>query len=299
MLNVRELNIIYEGLDRVDGSATFGFGTSSLKLIAKACSLPSGETKALASVSGPIEVRPNLELASQATLDVHVRPLASISGTDSKALATTLKAILTPALLLSHHPRTLVQIVGQALCGSHSGSGLGSAGKGWNASLIASLVNASSAALVNASSVPMRGVVCAVSVGRLPSQKETILILDPSEPELPRLSGGGCFAFLFSSVLASVSPSETNIPSCSLLWTSYTTKTPFDESELMQAQKLAEKGARQVWGTLKESVGWMERSSITVQEWKKERKRIVKETTQETSIQVDGDNEVDDEKMEI
>ncbi|KAI0918491.1 hypothetical protein AcV5_002471 [Taiwanofungus camphoratus] len=278
---LRKLTVVYEGLDRVDGSARFGFG----------------QTQSLTSVSGPIEVRPNLEIPSQATLDVQIRPLASISGTDSKALALVLKAILTPALLLSQHPRTLVQIVGQALCGSDSGHGTGSVGKGWNASLIASLVNASSAALINASSVPMRGVVCAVSIGRLPSTSGTTLVLDPTEMELSRLTGGGCFAFLFSSVLSSSPKDTADIPPCSLLWTNYTANTPFDESELSSAHGLAEQGAREVWKTLKDSVSWMEKSSTTESEWKtrtKDKEELLSSTNEETSEQ-----ELDDEKMEI
>ncbi|KZT70004.1 ribosomal protein S5 domain 2-like protein [Daedalea quercina L-15889] len=275
---LREISIMYERLDRVDGSARFGFG----------------ETKALASVSGPIEVRPNLELPSQAALDIHIRPLASISGTDSKALAANLKGILSPALLLSQHPRALVQIVGQALCGTDSGSGMGSVGRGWNASLIASLVNASSAALINASSVPMRGVVCAVAIGRLPTESGVELILDPSEAEIPRLTGGGCFAFLFSAVLASTSSSAPDAPPCSLLWTNYTTNTPFDEAELKRAKELAEDGAREVWKTLKESVGTLDASHVsTMRKTKKEPQAM-----EEVSHTEDADGS-DDAKMEI
>ncbi|KAF9814143.1 hypothetical protein IEO21_05281 [Rhodonia placenta] len=277
---LREITLNYEGLDRVDGSARFGFG----------------ETKALASVSGPIEVRPNLELPSQATLDIHIRPVAAISGTDSKALAATLKAILTPALLLARHPRTLIQVVGQALCGSDTGSGIGSAGRGWNASLTASLVNASSAALLNAGSVPMRGVVCAVSVGRIASgnEKEALLVLDPAEAELPRLSGSGCFAFLFSSVLPITSLNEADIPPCSLLWTNYSATTPFNESELHRARTLAERGAQVVWGKLKESVAWMEASS-TGKGTQPKRERAGQQQEQFP----ESESEVDDNKMEI
>ncbi|KAH9836286.1 ribosomal protein S5 domain 2-type protein [Rhodofomes roseus] len=273
---LREISIVYERLDRVDGSARFGFG----------------ETKSLASVSGPIEVRANLELPSQATLDIHIRPLASISGTDSKALSATLKGILSPALLLSHHPRTLVQIVGQALCGTDSGSGMGSVGRGWSANLIASLVNASSAALISASSVPMRGIVCAVAVGRLPSESALKLVLDPSEAEMPRLSGGGCFAFLFSVVLSSASSSTQEVPPCSLLWTNYTTNTPFDEAELKRARELAEGGAREVWKILKESISTMDAShASTIQ-----KTRAEPEAMEEVPSHAEDS---DDAKMEI
>ncbi|EIW54831.1 exosome non-catalytic core subunit RRP46 [Trametes versicolor FP-101664 SS1] len=262
---MREVTIAYEGLDRVDGSARFGFGS----------------TLSLSSVSGPIEVRPTLENPSQATLDIQIRPLAAIAGTDSKALATTLKSIFSPALHLAHHPRTLVQIVGQALCGTQSGSGLGSAGRGWNAGLTASLVNATTAALVNAGSVPMMGVVCAVAVGRLP---DGTLVLDPEETELSRLAGSGCFAFLFSAVLAAAPLAASDVPQCSLLWTNYTTAAPFDVAELAKARELAEKGARQVWLKMKESVGWLENAAAPKVEVKAEPASAM---------------EVDDEKVEI
>ncbi|KAL4251415.1 RNase PH family protein [Abortiporus biennis] len=241
----RDISIVYEGLDRVDGSARFGFG----------------QTQSLVSVSGPIEVRPLSELPSQATLDITVRPLASVPGTDSKAVASTLKSILSPTLLLSHNPRSLIQIVGQALCGNESGSGTGSSGRGWNASLVASLINATSAALINAGSIPMKGVVCAVAVGRISGVgKTTQLILDPSEAELSELSGSGSFAFFFSSTLGSSgSKTGSDIPSCSLIWTNYSSlgSTSFDESELSGAQQLAEKGAVDIWKQLKQSVGSM------------------------------------------
>ncbi|KAH9888050.1 hypothetical protein C8Q73DRAFT_748394 [Cubamyces lactineus] len=273
---MRDVTIVYEGLDRVDGSARFGFGS----------------TKSLSSVSGPIEVRPTLENPAQATLDIQIRPLAAIAGTDSKALATTLKSIFSPSLFLSHHPRTLVQIVGQALCGTDSGSGLGSVGRGWNASLTASLVNATTAAFVNAGSVPMKGVVCAVSVGRLQSEDgRATLILDPEEAELPWLAGSGCFAFLFSAVLPASPLSSADVPPCSLLWTNYTTAAPFDVSELSRARELAEKGARQAWQKMKESVAWLENSSAPPI------KAEVKTEDEEPAGGMDVD--VDDEKVEI
>ena len=185
-----------------------------------------------------------------------------------------------------------MQIVGQALCGTDSGSGMGSVGRGWNASLIASLVNASSAALINTGSVPMRGVICAVAIGRLPSKAGIELVLDPSEAELPRLLGGGCFAFLFSAVLSSASACE--IPPCSLLWTNYTTNTPFDEVELNHARELAETGAREVWKALKQSVGTMDASQA----------RIARKTQKELEVMEEGPDvedaeDSDDAKMEI
>ncbi len=90
----------------------------------------------------------------------------------------------------------------------------------------------------------------AVAVGRLRGEAGE-LILDAEEVELQNLAGSGCFAFLFSLLVA---PS-TGTPVCLLLWTNYTTAALFDDSELAQARALAEKGARQVWVALKRSIG--------------------------------------------
>lgn len=122
---------------------------------------------------------------------------------------------------------------------------------------MASLVNACSTALINAGSVPMRGVVCAVSVGRLPGSDESFnLVLDPSETELPSLVGGGCFVFMFSSILtASPNDDASDIPSASLLWTNYTaTSGRIDDAELAQAQAIALQGAREIWKVIKNSL---------------------------------------------
>ena len=215
-----------------------------------------GDTQALVSLSGPIEVRPNSELPSQATVEVHIRPLASVPGTDSKTLAATVKSILTPVLLLSHHPRTLIQIVGQALCSS-DGVQYGSATRGWHPSLVASVINATSAALINTGSIPMKGVVCAVAVGRSVASGtpvlEPTLLLDPSEAELPTLAGGGCFVYMFSSTLSGTP--APGIPQCSLLWTNYAASSgTFGQDELNQARLMAQSAARRIWRELKRSV---------------------------------------------
>ncbi|KAH9916986.1 3' exoribonuclease family, domain 1-domain-containing protein [Epithele typhae] len=272
---LRKISITYEGLDRVDGSARFSFG----------------QTSALASVSGPIEVRPAQENPAQATLDVQVRPVAALPGTDAKALATTLKGILAHSLFLARSPRTLVQIVGQALSGAETGSGSGSAGRGWPASLTAALVNAAAAALINAGSVPMKGVVCAVAVGRMTGG--AVLVLDPEESELPRLAGGGCFAFLFSSTLGDGKESPAvDVPPCSMLWTNFTTSAPFDVDELSRARQLAAKGAVEVWlamkGTMGSGAGTLNDSTSTQ----------VKEENLSQNVP-SGAMEVDDDEVEI
>lgn len=121
---------------------------------------------------------------------------------------------------------------------------------------MATLINACSAAFINASSVPMKGVVCAVAVGRVrSSSSKPTLVLDPSEAELAGLAGGGCFAYMFSSSFPETEPLKDGIPPSSLLWTNYAaTSGAFDEEEFQQAQQLAEDGATRVWRSLKESL---------------------------------------------
>ncbi|KAL6302726.1 hypothetical protein BKA93DRAFT_736213 [Sparassis latifolia] len=277
--DLRPLTITYEGLARSDGSARFGFGPALT----------------LASLSGPIEVRAALENPTQATLDVHVRPLAGIPGTDARALASTLKLLLTPSLFLNRCPRTLVQVVVQALCDRPGGA------KGWGSVLVASAVNSASLALLSAGSVPMRGVVCAIAVGRvvLPGAAagSGVLVLDPSDEELPRLTGGGCFAFLFSSALPSAIQAEEDAPPCELLWTDYKCQNGFGEDELFRARQIASGGAKAVWRAMKESVARMDTTmhSHSSKSGEEHRGDAMDEGGGESA----EESEVDDDKMEI
>jgi len=157
-------------LSRVDGSARFA----------------SGSTMALASVTGPIDVRSGWEKPEEAFLEVNVRPLEGIPGTQAKSITQTLKSALTPSLLLGRAPRTLIQLTLQAL----SASSLSSDYAQPRISLCskAAMMNASTAAFLDAGSVSMRGIVCACAVGT----RNGSLILDPTEKEET-----GAFGFLF------------------------------------------------------------------------------------------------------
>ncbi|EDR06501.1 uncharacterized protein LACBIDRAFT_299954 [Laccaria bicolor S238N-H82] len=168
---MRSLHLSYEHLARTDGSARFGFGPN---------------THALASLSGPIEVRLAAELPSQATFEVHVRPLSNVPATEAKALASIVKSALSPSLILSRNPRTLVQLVVQALSPSRDGSGM-----------VAAMINAATLAFLNAGSIPMKGIICAMPVGRRVGGE---LVVDPSEEEV-EVEATGCFAFLVTQNL--------------------------------------------------------------------------------------------------
>ncbi|KAJ7673943.1 exosome component Rrp46 [Mycena polygramma] len=205
---LRTLEIDLERLARVDGSARFGFG----------------DTAALASVSGPIEVRLAAENPSLSTFEVLLRPLSNVPATQSKSMAATIRAALLPSLILSQNPRTLIQLVVQSLSSARSKSSDG---------LIAAMINASTLALLDAGSIPMKGIVCAIALGRIGS----VLLIDPTEQEEATLDASGCFAFAFGN----------GIDDARCIWTNWKSSRSFDEAELTQCNALASDAARSVW----------------------------------------------------
>jgi len=215
-----------EGLDGVDGSARFSFRAS--------CS-------ALASVSGPIAARLAAEHPARATVEVHVRPLSSVPGTAEKSRGIALREIIERSCLLAHHPRTLIQVVVQALTNPTPGY-----------ALLAAEINACTLALINAGSVTMRGVVCAVPIGRV--RKGGVVTLEVNPPDGAVLEGGGCFAFLFGFALSG--PKIGTAPPCEDIWSTYRARSgsSFDEAELLRAKEVAQDGAAKVWQSMKNSI---------------------------------------------
>ncbi|KAL5507846.1 RRP46 [Sanghuangporus vaninii] len=298
---LREIIISFDGLDGVDGSARFGFG----------------DTRAVASVSGPIEVRLAVERANKATFEVFVRPLSGLPGTDSKALASALRNALLPSMILTTNPRTLVQLVALALTPTpvppprHANlySSLDDSAKRrrkMNASitrtspaLVAALINASSLALLNAASVPLRGVVCACSVGRVRSSStstsdpdESLLIVDPTPTEHSSLDGAGTFAFLIAGDTSSTGEQRLQ---AKLVW-SHWNATPFDEDELARATDLARAGSLRVRehmrGAIERALSPLtgSRSNININD---STSRDMKD------VKVKKEEDLDDAKMEI
>ena len=212
-----------------------------------------GEMEALASVSGPSEVRLAAEQPSRATIEVNVRPLSSLPGTESKALAASLRGLLAPSIILSRHPRTLIQVVVQSLTPSPA--------ERFSPSLVAACINAASLALLNAGSIPMTGVVCAAAVAWLhPSTEEATppLVLDPSEAESHMAAACGCFAYLFTTEIGESEESPA-IPGARLVWTNWHANSGvFDEGELTRARVLGLAGAETVWKAIKQSVPQMD-----------------------------------------
>ncbi|KAG8694226.1 exosome non-catalytic core subunit rrp46 [Ceratobasidium sp. 395] len=216
----RKIEIELGGLSRVDGSARFSF--------------EQGGCRALASVTGPVEVRQLIELPDRATFEVAIRPVAGVPATPEKALAKHIHDILRPTLLLNQHPRSLIQLTALSLSPSPSPARSPSSDSysklsPHQACYAATHVNAASLALLDAASTPMRGVVCAVAVGINEAGEP---VLDPADGECIR---AGCFAFYFSGVDAPVGE---------IVWADWKGATSKDEYE--RAVDMARTGAKQV-----------------------------------------------------
>src|SRR6266404_2460574 len=213
-----------------------------------------GEMEALASVSGPMDVRLAAEQPSRATFEVNIRPLSSLPGTESKALAASLRGLLAPSIILSHNPRSLIQLVVQSLTPASP--------ERFSPSLVAACINAATLALLNAGSIPMNGVVCAAAVACLHTDTEEAglnLVLGPTEEESRMGTGCGCFAYLFTTEI-SESEQSAATPGARLVWTNWHANNGvFTEGELARARTLGFGGAKTVWKAIKQSVPQMDR----------------------------------------
>lgn len=216
-------------------------------------------------MSGPIEVRLNQENASRATLEVHVRPLAAIPGTEHKALASHISAALQPSLILTQNPRSLVQLIVQDLVPiSHfskrfNGYSLEQqqlSSKLAGASFVkeralAAMINASTLAFLKTASVPMRGVVCAVFVARLGGDVElsrSLCVVDPSDEEMTTVEAGGAFAFLFVDGTATC------------VWSNWQGRKGFAVEDVLEAKERAMTAAEKVWHRMKAALSGSEGS---------------------------------------
>jgi exosome complex component RRP46 len=255
----------------------------------------TGETQSLASISGPIEVRFVAEQPSKATVEVNVRPLSSLPGTESKALATSLKGLLSPSIILSRNPRTLIQLVIQSLTPSPT--------EGFSPSLVAACINASSLALLNAGSIPMTSVVCAVAIARLRSATEeddaSALVLDPSEAESLETASCGCFAFSFATEISGGQQSQDS-PAGRMVWTNWHAKDGlFDEGEFARARALGLAGAEIVWKSVKLSVPQMDGSPSVPRPGPLSTEVTEDVAQSDVDVKASGHEDSDDAKVEI
>ncbi|KAG8758619.1 exosome non-catalytic core subunit rrp46 [Serendipita sp. 396] len=237
----RAVSARIEDLDRVDASARFAFGT----------------TAALVSISGPIEARLGVEAPSKATLEIHVRPLGGVPGVTERSIASILRNIFSPSILLNAHPRTLIQVVFQVL-GSPPKRAYGVSSRSsfvTDYSMLAALINAGSLAFLRATSLPLTGVIVAVSVGVVQDGLSRDLVVDPEDSELEALSAGGTFAFLTSQSQGDDSQMDTDITALSearIVW--YSWEGEYIPKEFSKAEKLARHAASGILQTFRETL---------------------------------------------
>jgi exosome complex component RRP46 len=175
-------------------------------------------------------------------------------GTESKSLAATIRTLLAPSLVLTQNPRTLVQLVVQSLT---------PAAPKPDPSLTAAFINASSLALLRASSFAMLGVVCAAAVGRVKDSQvdgdavSRTLLLDPTEQELQRCDATGCVAIMFRAARSSGArkglermDEDADEKEGEIVWSSFQ-GAPL-QSDYDALLRLAKSGARAVYRVMRE-----------------------------------------------
>ncbi|PVF92002.1 hypothetical protein CPB86DRAFT_744893 [Serendipita vermifera] len=224
---LRPVQVKIERLDRVDASAKFAFGS----------------TVALTSISGPIEARMGIEIPSKAALDIILRPLHGVPGVTEKALNSVLKSIFSPSILLNAHPRTVIQMVFQSLSLPTPRPSTSSRVSkfDYHPSMAAALINSGSLALLDTGTIPLTGVIIAMSVGVVVDKGTRSVIVDPEEDETLYLVGGGVFAFLFAGTHAKIPPLG---PLGKVVWSSW--EGEFRVEEVEKAESLALDAASKV-----------------------------------------------------
>ena len=107
------------------------------------------------------------------------------------------------------------------------------------------MINASTLALLNAGSVPMRGTVCAIAVGKVQGGE---LLVDPEEDRTGELVQGGCFAFMVADG-AGFDSNSTSV------WTNWRTLKggTFNEAEITEAREVARDAVKRVYTAMKSS----------------------------------------------
>ncbi|RSH90148.1 exosome non-catalytic core subunit rrp46 [Saitozyma podzolica] len=281
---LRPLSVTVGQLARADGSGRFAFGelpTLPAPWLAKLIAL--GSTAAVASLNGPIEVRLREELPDRATLEVIHRPLEGVGATSSRALESSLSALLIPLLNLSQHPRSLIQLVVQSLSSttapSFSDSTIdfpeSSSQKSWPPSETvlsshtapasgipfssrAASINAAALAALDAGSVAMRGVPIGVALAYIPAEsgEEAGLVLDPTPEEEARATSRYGFGWAFGVGLSATPHGGMDMDGeegeAELVWVE--SEGQFTRSEFQEALDLSRSAARQIHGFVREQL---------------------------------------------
>ncbi|KAJ2168163.1 exosome non-catalytic core subunit rrp46 [Coemansia sp. RSA 551] len=158
---IRALHCVLGQLNRVDGSAQFS----------------AGDTSVLCGVYGPVDVKLYDEKLDRAHIEVKFRPDIGVPTTKDKWVEDAVRTTFEREILGQLHPRTLVQINVQ-LC---QGDG----------SVDAAAINATTLALIDAG-IPLRAMVAAATCIVRPDHS---IIVDPTQEEADSALSTHTFAF--------------------------------------------------------------------------------------------------------
>jgi exosome complex component RRP46 len=114
-------------------------------------------------------------------------------------------------------------------------------------SMAAALINAGSLALLDTGTIPLTGVIVAISVGVVLDKGARSIVVDPDDEETMDLVGGGVFAFIFAGTHGKIEPLG---PPGRVVWCSW--EGEFHTQEVERAESLALEAASKVLGRFRQ-----------------------------------------------
>ncbi|KAL8665216.1 MAG: hypothetical protein Q9202_002438 [Teloschistes flavicans] len=153
--------VVLSPLDRADGSASYTSNGYSITV----------------AVNGPIEVQRRDEIPEEAAIDVVIRPAIGVGGVRERHLESILEKTLRQLIIVSAHPRTLIQVVLQVVTTpSRSNASANLPQSASNLSLLPALLQSSILALLS-TSLPLYSTLTSTLVAVSDSGE---LVADPS-----------------------------------------------------------------------------------------------------------------------
>ncbi|KAJ2349206.1 exosome non-catalytic core subunit rrp46 [Coemansia erecta] len=158
---IRALHCVLGQLNRVDGSAQFSAGDSSV----------------LCGIYGPVDVKVYDEKLDRAHIEVKFRPDIGVPTTKDKWVESAIRSTFEREILGQLLPRTLVQINVQV--------------RQADGSVDAAAINATTLALVDAG-IPLRSMIAAATCAVL---ADNVIVVDPTQEEVDVAQSVHTFAF--------------------------------------------------------------------------------------------------------
>ncbi|XP_076345707.1 exosome complex component Rrp46 isoform X2 [Tachypleus tridentatus] len=189
-------------------------------MVAASYPVPVCNTVVQSAVYGPVEVRPNKELADKAYFDILYKPLMGLPGCPEKFWERVIRNTLEATLLANLHPRKSINIILQEM--QNDGG------------LLACCINSACMALMD-SGLAMK---CLVAALNAIITTEGDVLLDPSLKQEEEAKA--CFIFAFESINCEVITS--------------TTQGSYSETEFMKCLEICRSASMKVFDFYRECV---------------------------------------------